>query len=80
MQDEFSEILQRLVSWVEPDPARFRQGLLALHQITAGADPPAAEQIPLQSTKKCDIPEVETDTGSGKVQESGEKHENEEKH
>ena len=73
MQEAFSEVSQTLVSWVEPDPARFRQGLAALHQVMAGADPPAAEQTPLQSSKKCDIPDVETETRSGEAQESGEK-------
>ena len=55
MEGEFSEIYQRLISRIEPDPTRLLQGLQALRCVMTGADPPGSESRPLQSDQKCDI-------------------------
>ncbi len=73
MEDEFAEIYQRQISWIEPDLARFRHGLQTIRCITAGADPPEFEAEPLQSVKKYGIQGTKACTRSGKTKEDGER-------
>ena len=54
VEDEFAELYQKLIAWLEPDPARLRRGLQFLESLAACADPASSELQPLLFSQKCD--------------------------
>ena len=71
MEDEFAELYQKLIAWLEPDPARLRRGLQFLESLAACADPASSELPPLLFSQKCDIQGAETRARSGEHRKAG---------
>lgn len=59
MEDDFGFLYRGLIAWIDPDPARLRQGLRTLRQAISCHDPPEKAASPLQSYPKYDIPGTE---------------------
>ena len=72
MEDAFSEIYRKLISRIEPEPARLLQGWRAVCRAVNGPDPPASGRRPLKSAEKYDIQGTEASTRSCPKGERGE--------
>lgn len=76
MEDDFAKVYQRLLAWIEPDPAWLRRGWEAVASGLSGADPPEPLSPPLHFSQKYGIPGSEAEPPSMDTQERGEtKHE-----
>ena len=80
MEDDFGPLYRGLIAWIDPDPARLRQGLLALRQTLSCHDPPKKAASPLQSSPKYDIPGTEIFSPAEKQTKVRKEHERSETH
>ena len=71
MEDDFAQLYQRLLAWIEPDPARLRRGWEVVASGLSGADPPKPISSQLHFSQKYDIPGSETESPSMDTQERG---------
>ena len=54
MDDEFAKRYQKLIAWLDPDPARLRRGWQAVAAGISGTDPPRTDDPQLHFPSKCD--------------------------
>ena len=52
MEEEFSQVYQKLIAWADPDPGRFRQGLLALRTAVGGESPDSGGRAELPESDR----------------------------
>ena len=61
VEDDFAQLYQRLLAWIEPDPARLRRGWEAVASGLSGADPPEPISTQLHFSQNYGIPGSEAE-------------------